>query len=184
MVGREANDGQIRLRIGAENLAAVFSFVGEADGDLVGALDDVEIGEHEPAFVDDHARPETGPAELGARAGALGAEELIEEVFEERILTAARGRARPAARLGALDGAEMDDGGANLLCDADEALLERLGDRGTGRGLGGRDVDGRRTREASMREIAAGGRHQDDDGDEDHAQDRPTHGVHSTRASG
>ena len=37
------------------------------DRDLVGALDDVEVGEDVAALVDDDARAQPGPAELGAR---------------------------------------------------------------------------------------------------------------------
>src|SRR6185436_6032305 len=84
VVRREANDRQIRLGIGAEDLTAVFALVGEADRDLVGALDDVEIGEDEAALVDDDPGAQAGAPELGARAaGTLGAEELIEEILEE-----------------------------------------------------------------------------------------------------
>ena len=92
--------------------------------DLVGALDDVEIGEDEAALVDDDPRAQPGAPELRARsAGPLGAEELIEEILEEGILAAARRGARPPARLGPLDRAEMDDRGTDLLGDTDEALL-------------------------------------------------------------
>ena len=55
VVGLEADHRQVRLGVGAEDLAAVFSLVGEPHGDLVGALDDVEVGEDEAALVDDDA---------------------------------------------------------------------------------------------------------------------------------
>ena len=75
--------------------------------------------------------PEPRPGRRNSERGrrALGAEELIEEILEERIVAAARRRARPAQPLGALDGAEVHDRRPHLLRDADEALLERLRDR-------------------------------------------------------
>src|SRR4029078_6276848 len=81
----------------------VFSFVGETNQDLVGALDDVEVGEDQPALVDDDPGPEAGPAELGARVGSLGAEELIEEITEEGVVVTL-GQVRPAPLLRPLDG--------------------------------------------------------------------------------
>ena len=122
LIGREADDRQVGFGVGAEDLSAVFSLVGEPDDDLVGALDDMEVGEDEAALVDDDAGPQAGLAKLGAGAGALGAEELVEEVPEERIVAAGR-QVRLAPRLGALDGAEMHDGGTDVFRHADEALL-------------------------------------------------------------
>ena len=69
--------------------------------------------------------PSPGWRIFGAGSRALGTEELIEEVLEERIVAAGR-HARLAARPGTLDGAEVHDGGAHVLGDADEALLERF----------------------------------------------------------
>src|SRR4029078_1269041 len=86
----------------------VFSFVGETNQDLVGALDDVEVGEDQPALVDDDPGPEAGPAELGARVGSLGAEELIEEITEEGVVVTL-GQVRPAPLLRPLDGSEVND---------------------------------------------------------------------------
>src|SRR5438067_13612347 len=137
MVGLEAHEREFGFWGRAQDLAAVFSLVGEADRDLSGALDAVEVRQDQSALVDDHAGAESGPPELGTRPGSLGPEELVEEVLEERIIVAAGRRARTAAGLGAFDGAEVNDRGAHLLGHADEALLERFRQRGTGRrGLG------------------------------------------------
>ena len=180
MVGREADDREIRLGIGAEDLTAVFPLVGEADRDLVGALDDMEVGEDEAALVDDDARAQPGAPELRARAaGALGAEELVEEVLEEGVLAAARGSARPPARLGALDRAEMDDRGADLLGDTDEALLQHLGHGRSGRGLRRRGIDRPRPGKSRVGEVAAGGGDHHGDDDEDDTQDGPAHGAYT-----
>src|SRR5262249_34475318 len=73
--------------------------------------------------------PETGLTILRARKRrALGSEELVEEVLEEGIVAPWR-QARFASHLRSLDRPEMHDGGADVLDDSDEALLQCLGER-------------------------------------------------------
>ena len=165
VVGLELDHREVRFRVGPHDLSAVFSFVGETDQDLVRALDDVEVGEHQAALVDDDAGPETGPAELGARVGTLGAEELIEEVAEERVVVAL-GQVGAAPGLRALDGAEVDNRGPHLLGHVHEAHLERFGQRDAGRRLrGGRGGRGARSSQVTAHEVAAARRGDQQRGD-------------------
>ena len=163
MIGLELDQREVRFRVGSEDLSAVFSFVGEADQDLVGALDDVEVGEDQAALVDDDPGPEAGPAELGARVGSLGAEELIEEIAEERVVVAL-GQIGPAPGLGALDGAQVNDGRPDVLGHVDEAHLQFLGQRDAGCGLRARRSHDGPT-EMTADEVAAARRGDQQHGD-------------------
>src|SRR6266536_2293616 len=106
-VAMPTSERQVRFWVGAEDLTAVFSFVGQSDDDLIRPLDDMKVGEHEPALVDDDAGAEPGQAILRAGGrGAFGAEELVEEVLEERVVGAG-GDTGSTLPLRALDRAEM-----------------------------------------------------------------------------
>ena len=127
--------------------------------------------------------PEPSPGRRNSErglAGALGAEELIEEILEEGIVAAARRGARPPARLGALDRAEVHDGGTHLLGDTDEALLQRLGHGGCrASAFAAAASTGADPGKPRMGEVAAGGADHHGDDDEDDTQDGPAHGAHT-----
>jgi len=156
---------EVRFRVGPEDLSAVFSFVGEADQDLVGALDDVEVGEDQAPLVDDDAGPEAGPAELGAGVGSFGAKELIEEIAKEGIVVALRHvGAAPALRL--LDRPQVHDGGAHVLRHVHEAELQCLGEREAAGGLrAARHRRARAAAEAVAQQVPAPPRGDQEDGD-------------------
>ncbi len=93
----EPDDGEVGLRVGADDAARVLSLRSEADGDAVGSLDDVEVGEDVAALVDDHAGAEARQAELAARAGSSAPEESLEEFPEGRIVGEEAGVLGPGA---------------------------------------------------------------------------------------
>ena len=62
----DAHDGDVRLRVGADDLAGELALVGELDLDRVGPLDDVVVREDDAALVDDEARAQ--PLHLAAAA--------------------------------------------------------------------------------------------------------------------
>ena len=165
VVGLEADEGEVGFRVGPEDLAPVFSLVGEPHRDLVGALDHVEVGEDESPLVDDDARPEAGLAELGRGVGCVGAEELIEEVVEEGIVVALRhDGAAPALR--ALDRAQVHDGGPQVLRHVHEAELQGLGEREAAGGLrAARHRRGGAATEAIAQQVPATPRGDQEDGD-------------------
>ena len=137
MVGLDADHREVRLGVGAHELPAILALVRETDHDLIGAFDHVEVREHETALVEDHARTQSPLAELAASARTIGAEELLEEFLEERIV-GSRLRAGGAGTAGLLDRIEIDHGGPDVLGDADETRLEAIRQaparRGGGRG--------------------------------------------------
>jgi hypothetical protein len=165
VVRLELDDREVRVRVGAEDLSAVFSLVGHADQDLVGALDDVEVGEDQASLVDDDPRAQARPAELGARVGTFRAEELIEEIPEEGIVVALR-HAGAAPALRPLDRSQVHDGGAHVLGHVHEAELQRFGEGQAGGGLraaghGG----GHAASQAIAQQVPASARGNQQDGD-------------------
>ena len=72
LVGLEAHHRQVRLGVGAEDLAAVLALVREPDDDLIRSLDDVKVGEHEAALVEDDPGAEPGLPELRAAGAGRG----------------------------------------------------------------------------------------------------------------
>ena len=97
--------------------------VGEVDKDLVGALDDVVVGNHEPGRIDDEARAERTYLARQTVA-ALFVEEIVEELLEGRALGArpagsAVGRCAVGRCFERLGRGNVDDG-----------ILETLGDVG------------------------------------------------------
>ena len=87
---------EVGLGIVAENLGDLqLGAVGEVDDDLVGALDDVIVGDDEARRVDDEARAER--AHFARQAVLLLViEEIVEEFLEGRALRA--GTARSCSR--------------------------------------------------------------------------------------
>jgi hypothetical protein len=122
--GLDLEERDVRALVGADQLRLEFALVGELDGDLVGGLDHVRVGEHVAVGADDEARAER--AALGTRAGAGGrtgarlARDEAAEKFQHLLVLDAghlRQRARPAS---GLRSAYVDDCVALLLHQARE----------------------------------------------------------------
>jgi hypothetical protein len=113
--------GKVRARVAQQDRRLEFTLVGERDLNLGHALDDVVVGDHQPAGIDDHARTERTLHLLARQAEAAIAEEAAEErIVHERVL-------RPPLDAGAID---VDDRVGRLLHDRREGqgdLLARLG---------------------------------------------------------
>ncbi len=84
-----AEDGDVRVGVGADELRVELPAVGERHVDAAGAEDHVLVGEDGAVRGDDDAGAEAG---AGEAAGA-GIEEVAEELLEERVLGEGEGRA-------------------------------------------------------------------------------------------
>jgi hypothetical protein len=126
----ELEDGEVRLGIGTDDLRLVIGAVVERDGDGVGALDDVRVGEDAAAGRDDDARAHAlrHPRIAVAEAEA-GAERIGEEGIERR-------------------GAAVDRLGRR---DVDDAVHDALGDVGDVGGAGEHRERGRRGGRSDLR---------------------------------
>jgi hypothetical protein len=79
-----AQHGQIGAAVLEHDLGFEFALVGERDLDLIGALDDVVVGDHQTGSIDHHARSERALHLLGLLAGH--AEEAAEDrVVQQRV---------------------------------------------------------------------------------------------------
>ena len=92
------------LGIGADQLRARAAAVAERDLDVVGAFDDVIVGEQVAGGRDDHARAEADLALLGRLAGAVAEEEAEHRIVVARPLRDAAGGDADDRRRGPLGG--------------------------------------------------------------------------------
>ena len=95
----------VRFRIGADRLGARRAAVAERHLDVVGAFDDVVVGEQVAGRRDDHARAEADLALLGRLARAVAEEEAEHRVVAARPLRDAAGGDADDRRRGPLGGA-------------------------------------------------------------------------------
>src|SRR5215207_3516870 len=65
----DLEDGEVGVRVAADDARRVGLVAAEADGDLVGALDDVEVGQDVPLVVDDGAGAAAAPSGVEEAAG-------------------------------------------------------------------------------------------------------------------
>ena len=121
----DAQNGQVRAFVGADDDRLVLAAVGEHDGNLVGALDDVVVGDDEALGADDDAGPQRV---LYAPAGRVQphSETFTEEAAEEGIVEQ-RGELARARDLAAV---YVDDGGRRPFYERGIRIFDlRLGTR-------------------------------------------------------
>ena len=85
LVGLDPQQGQIGLGVAADQLGLQVGVVLKDDVDLVGVLDDVVVGHHQTAGIDDEARSKRrGAAGRRVLLTSLTVEEVAEELLERR----------------------------------------------------------------------------------------------------
>lgn len=102
----DAHDGKIGARILQHHGGFELALVGQRHLDLVGTLDDVDVGDDQPGRIDDDAGAER-TLHLVARPARTAAEEAAEDrIVEQRV-----------ARLHGLCRIDVHDGGGDVLDD-------------------------------------------------------------------
>ena len=144
LLGLDLEQREIGLGVMAEDLGHLqLGAVGEVDDDLVGAFDDVVVGDDQAGRIDDKARAER--AYLARQTVfLLVVEEIVEELLERRALGPGTGR-------GAVLGALQRLGGR----DIDHSVLKPLGDVGHGVGAARQACGGEQRRRAGEQQHEA-----------------------------
>ena len=143
LVGLDPQQGQIGLGVAADQFGLQVGVVLKDDVDLVGVLDDVVVGHHQPAGIDDEARSQRrGAAGRGVLLTSLTVEEVAEELLERRSWRKLRHfRTRTGSRTPALGnilrGRNVDHGRKQFLSQIGEALRSVGAALGMGFGYGG-----------------------------------------------
>ncbi len=104
----DAQNGEVRAFVGKDELRLELAPVGERDGELVAALDDMEIGDDEAGGIDDDAGAERL---LHALARHAEAEAIAEKLLEEGVVE----EGRPRLLLHDPLRIDVDDGGRDAL---------------------------------------------------------------------
>ncbi|MNI43453.1 hypothetical protein D3C73_977830 [compost metagenome] len=126
VLGVDLQHGHVGLRVGAQHFRLVFAAVGQLDGDFLGILHDVRVGEDDAVIADDEARAFATHRHFTRRHAAARARNLAEELGEGVIIIG-----RHLA--GAAD-ADVDDGWSKIAGD-----LREVGRAGSVDGLRGSD---------------------------------------------
>ncbi len=124
--------GKIGARVGADQLGLELGIVAQDDGDVLGALDHVVVGDHVAVGIDDEARAQRGAAALLLLLSIAAVEEFLEQLLERRARRELRHVAQPRALLRqVLRRGDVDHGRHQHVDHVGEALrrIARLGRR-------------------------------------------------------
>src|SRR6267378_499845 len=129
--GIDFDQREVGASVRADHARLEFALVGQANGDLIGGIDHMRVGENVAVGADDEARAERTALEI-ARALSAGTrrarDEAPEEIVERIVLLKIRNLRRSAA-FAHLSGADIDDGGALPLGEIGEiGQLASLGE--------------------------------------------------------
>ncbi len=130
--GFDLQHGDVGALVGADDLGLELATVGELDADLVGAVDDVGVGDEVAVGRDDETRTDRLLVELALRPAASRNLAEAAEEFVERVVF---GKLRQALSLHLLRDVDADDGRALLFVQVGE--VGKSGRASLGRGRGG-----------------------------------------------